>query len=302
MIAQHTPILLIMFNRPDHARRVFERIRAVRPTALFLAVDGPRANKPAEADLVWQCQSIASSIDWPCQVHTLFRTENRGCKQAVSEAIDWFFSEVEAGIVLEDDCLPDPTFFTFCADLLSRYANDNRVMHINGANLATGHWWGNKSYLFTKVCHVWGWASWRRAWQQYDLGMNTYPARRDTLLAQQVTDKSSRVYWRQVFDKVYANKIDTWDYQWVYSIWAAGGLCVLPAVNLITNIGFDAEATHTKFITEFSAIPTTSLTDIRHPNSVCEQLEATEWLFRTLYRRPSRLAIWVEKVKRRLPL
>jgi hypothetical protein len=295
-------VLLIMFNRPAHALRVFEQIRAVRPKSLFLAVDGPRASKPAEADLVRQCQEITNRVDWPCQVHTLFRYENRGCKQAVSEAIDWFFDEVEAGIILEDDCLPDPTFFTFCTDLLTRYANDNRVMHIGGANLAAGQWWGNDSYLFTKVCHVWGWASWRRAWQHYDLSMRTYPAQRDSLLTHQVTNKASSAFWRQAFDDVYANKIDTWDYQWVYSIWAAGGLCILPAINLITNIGFDAQATHTKFVTKFSEIPAYALSPIHHPKNVQEQDEATDWLFRTLYTPPSTLAVWLERVKRRVPL
>jgi hypothetical protein len=297
-----TPVLLIMFNRPAHALRVFERIRIAQPTSIYLAVDGPRTTKPAEAELVQQCQELANCVDWQCKVHMLYRHENLGCKRAVSEAIDWFFSEVESGIILEDDCLPDPTFFTFCADLLARYAADNRVMHIGGANLATGHWWGSDSYLFTKVCHVWGWASWRRAWQHYDLAMSTYPEQRDALLTQQVVNKASRAFWRQAFDNVYANRIDTWDYQWVYSIWAAGGLCVLPAVNLITNIGFDAQATHTKFVTEFSGIPAHAITPIHHPKSVQEQVEATNWLFHTLYRTPSTLAFWLEKVKRKVPL
>lgn len=302
MTTQHTPVLLIMFNRPDYALRVFEQIRMAQPLSLFLAVDGARATKPAETDLVWQCQEIANRVDWPCKVHTLFRHENKGCKQAVSEAIDWFFSEVEAGIILEDDCLPDPTFFTFCADLLTRYASDNRVMHIGGANLAAGHWWGSDSYLFTKVCHVWGWASWRRAWQQYNLAMTTYPDQRDALLSQQVTDKASRMYWRQAFDDVYANKIDTWDYQWVYSIWVAEGLCVVPVNNLITNIGFDERATHTRVNTPFSALPAVSLTNIHYPDNVNEKKQATEWLFRMLYRPPSLIRRWIEKVKRRIPL
>lgn len=297
-----TPILLIWFNRPNHAKRLLERIRVFQPTTLYVSVDGPRDNHISDSQNVERTVALLDTIDWPCTVHRLVRTKNLGCKQSVSSAIDWFFSEVEAGIILEDDCLPDPTFFAFCANLLARYASDNRVMHISGANLATGHWWGNDSYLFTKVCHIWGWASWRRAWQHYDLTMHAYPDRRDALLKQQVIDRASRRYWRQAFDDVYANKIDTWDYQWVYSIWAAGGLCILPAVNLITNIGFDAEATHTKFITEFSEIPAASLMVIHHPNSVHEQLDATEWLFRTLYRLPSMLAVLVEKVKRRLPL
>ena len=295
-----TPILLILFNRPDLAKLVLSKLQAVRPIVLYVAIDGPREGHATDSMQVAQCVALLDLIDWPCTIHRLIRDNNLGCKQSVSSAIDWFFDEVEEGIILEDDCLPDLTFFSFCADLLTRYRHDVRVMHIGGANLAAGNWWGSDSYLFTKVCHIWGWASWRRAWQHYDLAMTNYPMHRSTLLNEQVSNKKSRRYWQQVFDDAYANRVDTWDYQWVYSIWLANGLCVLPAVNMVTNIGFGREATHTKIVTEFAELTAGSLRELHHPTEVIHNEVATDWLFQTLYTLPSTLTTWINKVKRRV--
>ncbi|RZM07380.1 MAG: hypothetical protein EOO88_51845 [Pedobacter sp.] len=274
-------------------------MREFKPKVIYIAIDGPRSNNPTDADQVTRSIALTERIDWPCKVERLIRNENMGCKYGVSSAIDWFFSEVEEGIILEDDCLPDISFFSFCAELLARYRNVPAVMHIGGSNLAHGKWWGNDSYLFTKVTHIWGWASWRRAWHQYDLEMKSYPNNRDTLVNQFVIDPSSRQMWKQAFDSTYAGKIDTWDYQWVYSIWLKNGLSVLPSVNLISNIGFDASATHTKFVTEFAELPTGALPILYHPSVVQEHNEATQWLFRYLYRQPSRLSVWFDRVKRK---
>ncbi|MBO0930952.1 nucleotide-diphospho-sugar transferase [Fibrella aquatilis] len=297
-----TPILLIWFNRPQHSSRVLERLRELKPATLFVAIDGPREGRVTDIKQVSDTILLLDTIDWPCTIQKLIRTENLGCKCGVSSAIDWFFEQVDMGIILEDDCLPDPSFFSFCADLLERYHDNEQVMHIGGANLASGKWWSQDSYLFTKVCHIWGWATWQRAWQHYDVAMATYPSRRDRLIDQLVDNKASRKLWKQVFDDTYAGRVDTWDYQWVYSIWAAGGLSILPSVNLISNIGFDSQATHTHFATEFANLPTGSLPILHHPNHLAEHKEATQWLFGHLYQPLSTWVIWLEKVKRRVPL
>jgi hypothetical protein len=296
------PILLIWFNRPEHARRLLNQLREMRPSLVYVAIDGPRPGHPTDIDQVSKSVALLDGIDWPCKVERLIRSENMGCKFGVSSAIDWFFSKVEEGIILEDDCLPDPSFFAFCTDLLTRYRNVPSVMHIGGSNLINGKWWGDDSYLFTKVCHIWGWASWRRAWQHYDLKMTDYPDRKNLLLQQQITDRGSRIFWESVFDKAYTNRVDTWDYQWVYTIWKKNGLCILPAINLISNIGFDQYATHTKYVTEFAELSTGSLTVLKHPQTIEDNQVATEWIFRKLYRLPSTISLWLQKVKNRIIL
>jgi hypothetical protein len=242
-----TPILFLVFNRPGVTRRVFERIRAIKPKQLFVAADGPRKDRLGEDALCQETRRIVESIDWACDVRTLFRTENLGCRNAVSSAISWFFGEVEQGIILEDDCLPAASFFPFCQELLSRYANDPRIMHISGDNFQKGHKRGAADYYFSIYNHVWGWASWRRAWAHYDVNM-TGIKRADIrkLLGSMNKSIHFRHYWENAFLKTAGEEIDTWDYQWTYAIWRRQGLSILPQVNLITNIGFGAEATHTQ--------------------------------------------------------
>lgn len=293
-----TPLLLLWFNRPNHAQKVLDRLRAVRPTTIYVVIDGPREEHPTDAIKVQQTVALFDTIDWPCTLHPLIREQNLGCKHGVSSAISWFFEQVEEGIILEDDCLPDPTFFSFCAALLDRYRTDEQIMHIGGANLVATKWWGTNDYLFTKVCHIWGWATWRRAWQKYDVSMSHYPQKRGTLVEETVEDRSSQRLWKQAFEDSYAGRIDTWDYQWVYAIWAAGGLGILPRINLVTNIGFDAQATHTKQKTEFAQLPAHALLSITHPSSTIEQVEATQWLFKQLYTPPNLFSTLLLKLKK----
>lgn len=292
-----TPILMIMFNRPNHAIRVFESIKQIRPTQLFLAVDGPRHDHINEIDNVVQCRQLADAVDWPCQVETLFKEENLGCKKAVSSAINWFFKHVEHGIILEDDCLPNATFFDYCSILLRKYANDSRIMHICGHNLYGDIKWGTSSYFFTNIPHIWGWATWRRAWINYDVNMLEYPDfERSGGIERAVLNTKSQVFWKKDFNKVYAGKMDTWDYQWVFAVWKCGGLCVTPNQNLISNIGFDEAATHTKTDSEMANLPTVPLNvhSIVFPTQIQLHREATEYAFSHFYQIPS---WWVEKFK-----
>lgn len=297
------PVLMILYNRPDHAWRVFDKIKELRPKSLFIAVDGAKPERTGDAQAVTMCQKLVDAIDWPCQVKTLFREVNLGCKIAVSSAISWFFEHVEFGIILEDDCLPDSSFFNFCRELLLRYEMNERVMHIGGANLIPDQQWSSNSYIFTKICHIWGWATWRRAWKHYDVNMKSFPEdTKSSFINQQVSDKESIKYWKHVFAEAYNQEVDTWDYQWVYAIWKQQGLCVLPEHNLITNIGYDASATHTTLDSPFANMPTIAINSIRHPEQVDENTVATEWIFAKLYRLPSGILAFKNNIKRRLRL
>ena len=162
------PILFLIFNRPQLTARVFAAIREAQPSQLYVAADGPRSNRPGEADLCEQARRVINGVDWPCEVKTLYRQENLGCRQAVSSAITWFFDNVEAGVVLEDDCLPIESFFRFCSELLIRYRDDTRIGMISGNNHGFRIYDDSLSYSFSKHGAIWGWASWRRAWRLYD--------------------------------------------------------------------------------------------------------------------------------------
>ncbi|RCR71062.1 hypothetical protein [Larkinella punicea] len=298
------PVLFILFNRPYHARRVFERIREIQPRELFVSIDGPRPNHPTDAEQVAQCQALLDEIDWPCQVQQLIQEQNLGCKHAVSTAITWFFRQVEMGIILEDDCLPDPTFFTFCRENLWYHLNNTAIMHIGGINLQNGRQYGDGSYFYTKVCHVWGWASWRRAWEKYDVTMSSYPEfRSQKLISDIFTDPQVQEFWNDSFEGTYNGLINTWDFQWCYAIWTHNGLCINPNQNLISNIGFGGEATHTKANNEtFANKPVYPLNEIIHPRFIIENRQATEYSLHHYFRKLTRIKQRVEDIKKRTGL
>jgi hypothetical protein len=266
-----TAVLFLVFNRPDVTSRVFEVITRVRPPRLYVAADGPRANRPDDVGKCNEVRSIVSKVDWPCEVKTLFQRENLGCKLAVSSAITWFFKQEEEGIVLEDDCLPGLSFFWFCQELLERYRNDTRIWQICGFNpVATAN--GQEDYYFTKYGPVWGWASWRRAWSAYDESMSCWPDVRRKELYWDFCDSKREARWRRkLYDKVFSGEIDTWDYQWGFYKFINSGLCVSPTKNLIANIGFSEEATHT---TKGVLYPSGECAwPLRHPAYVIRSLE-----------------------------
>ena len=245
MVAPVTPaVLLIFFRRPEQTAQVFQAIRAARPARLFLAADGPRP-RPGEAEACRAARAAVQGVDWPCEVKTFFREANVGIRQNVAEAITWFLGEVGEGVILEDDCLPSPEFFGFAAEGLERYRNDQRVTQICGTSFVAQA--GRpESYYFSRYGHGWGWATWKRAWNLVDLGMDTLE---DFLKEADETgfwdSRKERKYWRTMFRRTRDLPIDTWDYQWVLSQWAAGGLSVYPNRNLVTNLGFHELASNT---------------------------------------------------------
>ena len=279
----NTPILFIIFNRPDVTGLVFDEIKKVQPKQLFIAADGPRPNRPADIELCNETRKIINQIDWPCEVKTLFRERNLGCGQAVSSAISWFFNLVEEGIILEDDCLPHPTFFNYCQDLLVYYRHNPKVMHIGGVNFQNGNKRGDASYYFSGVTHVWGWASWRRAWHLYNFDVaDFYTFVRDQKIYNYFPNEKLALHWLDHFKSMYYHKIDTWDHQWSYTVMNNGGVSIIPNTNLISNIGFREDATHTSSANSVYAYAKTFAISLplTHPTSIDINKEADFYFFK----------------------
>ncbi|MDJ1482171.1 nucleotide-diphospho-sugar transferase [Cytophagaceae bacterium YF14B1] len=242
----NTPILFLVFNRPDLAQQVFECIRQIKPKELYIAADGPRENRDDDVLKCAQTREIIKQVDWECEVHTLFREKNLGCKKAVSSAINWFFENVEAGIILEDDTLPDLSFFTFCEKMLNRYRDDERVMMISGYNTSEKWKAELQSYHFSYFGGIWGWASWRRAWQYYDVNISSWGEPENKQLLKEAYFSPEQFKSREaMYNDLYNGVIDTWDLQWTYCRLMNSGLSIIPSINLVKNIGFRSDGTHT---------------------------------------------------------
>lgn len=249
-----TPILFLIFNRPDTTKIVFERIRELKPKFLFVAADGPRADKN-ELENCERSRAIATNIDWDCEIKTLFRDKNLGCKEAVSGALSWFFSYVEEGIILEDDCYPSFSFFSYCEALLKQYRNDSRIISIHGCNY--GYEFNDASYFFSRYMNAWGWATWRRAansvayempeWEEMNHLRKLSFLHSRLKLAAVDLDSKWFIYWEDVFDSIADGTLNTWDYFWLYHQLKNRQLSIMPATNLVKNIGFSDDATHTTF-------------------------------------------------------
>lgn len=274
------PVLFLTFNRPDTTAQVMEAIRIARPPRLYIAADGPR-DRPGEMELCARTRQIATDINWSCELKTLFREQNLGCRVSVSGALDWFFSEEEDGIILEDDCVPSSSFFPYCRELLERYRSDKRIMCISGNNFQGGHRVTPHSYYFSRYVHCWGWASWRRAWRLYDRDMRLWPECRESSLlrAWGGCNNGFVEYWTNIFDQTARGVIDTWDYQWVLTCWMNNGLTCLPRDNLVTNIGFGVSATHTHDAQgPFANMPACAMEfPLVHPKIVSRDVDADSY-------------------------
>ena len=240
-----TPVALLLFRRPEETARVFERIREARPGKLFLIADGPRPGNEEDARGCEAARAAVERVDWPCDVVRDFADENLGLKRRIPSGLDRVFGEAPEAIVLEDDCLPHPSFFRYCEELLDRYRNDERIVHIAGSQLLKGPPTG-ASYHFSRYVHVWGWATWRRAWELYDVELSDWhadsEAERESRLRRMFEEEDERRFWGWVWD--HSPEIDNWDAQWSYVALSRGLLAVNPNRNLISNIGFAADATN----------------------------------------------------------
>lgn len=296
-----TPVLLIIFNRPDVTLRVFEVIRKAQPSKLYIAADGPRENKIGEKEKCIEARGVINDIDWPCEVQTLFQEKNLGCKWGPITAIDWLFKNEEQGIILEDDCLPDLSFFNFCTKLLDYYRNNLEVMHISGNNFQKGILRGDASYYFSKYSHSWGWATWRRAWNTFHPSLEQFEKfDKDDLIKKVPISKKAQEFWIKNFRQTIKGN-DSWDSLWMYTLWYNDGLAVLPQKNLVKNIGFGEDATHTK--EEKSLINTEifSIEEINYKKEISQDKAADEYTFKSLYYKPFHTKV-ILKIKQMLKI
>ncbi|TRV14579.1 MAG: glycosyltransferase family 2 protein [Microcystis wesenbergii Mw_MB_S_20031200_S109] len=241
-----TPVAFLIFNRPDTTARVFEAIRQAKPPKLLVVADGPRADRPDDVEKCKAARAIIDGVDWDCEVLTNYSEVNLGCKNRVSSGLNWVFDTVEEAIILEDDCLPHTTFFRFCEELLDYYRNDERIMSIVGCNFQFGRRRTNYSYYFSRINLIWGWATWKRAWHYYDIDMSLWTeVKRDDILKYILHDPQETRYWTKIFQRTYDEDINSWGYRWILSCFLQHGLAITPNINLVSNIGFSVNATHT---------------------------------------------------------
>lgn len=276
------PVLFVIFNRPREARIVFDQIKKVKPKQLFIAADGPRPNKPNDQLLCAETRSIAEEVDWDCDLQLLFRDENLGCGKGVYTAINWFFDHVDQGMVLEDDCVPNNSYFYFCDEMLEFYKDTESVMQITGCNFQKGNSRSDGSYYFSNFSYGSGWATWKRAWKFFDNDIKTFPLFSKTKFMSNVfPDKLMAWYYHRKFVKVYEKEITTaWDFQWSYAIFIQGGKCIVPNVNLTKNIGYGLDSTHTAHINKNLAnIEVVDLNNIIHPTLKIKNYKADKFYF-----------------------
>jgi hypothetical protein len=287
MHKKNLPLLVIFFNRPNVFRRQLRALKQFKPTSIYFSADGPRVSNEKDLQKLNLCkQMIATEIDWACNLHFNYSEKNYGCDQFVPKAIDWFFSNEEAGIVLEDDCLISKDFYTFSSILLDKYAADDRVMSISASNFQSKEW-GEGDYYFSRYPANWAWATWRRAWQHFDFSMQdldqfTAP---DGGFNRIKLSSEERRYWLRFFCGLQSGKYTFWDAKWLYSIWKRNGIAITPNFNLSTNIGYGESATHTKDRTQTHAIPIDPLRDaLKDPPSLEIQTAADHYLYLNFYK------------------
>lgn len=271
-----TPVALIIFNRPSKTEKVFEIIRSVKPTKLLVIADGPRAN---HADDERQCvatRSIIEQVDWDCEVLKNYSDSNLGCSVRPATGIDWVFKQVEQAIILEDDCLPDLTFFRFCGELLEQYRDDERIMHISGNNYSSHVYQSPYSYTFSRYTLSWGWATWRRAWKHFDLGMKHWPEVRDKKLLKNILVDGESLYdWERTLQFVYEGNLDCWDFQWTFACWLRNGMSIVPEHNLVTNVGTGQDATHFQESSPLLNLPVQPIEfPLKHPPFMLRDFQA----------------------------
>ncbi|MBD1395625.1 nucleotide-diphospho-sugar transferase [Pontibacter sp. JH31] len=290
MTPLHTPVLLIIFNRAHTTQQVFDRIRQVKPSRLYVAADGPRPGVEADIVKCAETRRIVEQVDWDCEVKTLFQEKNLKCGVAPATAISWFFEHEEAGIILEDDCVPSRSFFWFCQELLEKYKHDTRIMHISGNNYLNGWRKDNDySYYFSNKVNAWGWATWRRAWQLFDFNLKAYPELKEKgYLKGLFLNKFEETYRLSKLEEAFASisNGDIWDYQWEFTVYSNSGLCIVPEINLVRNIGFGEDATHTFNTHDNKAqIKENEIAfPLRHPRFVVRDIESDTKNFNHLIR------------------
>jgi hypothetical protein len=274
------PVAFFVFNRPIPTQKVFDAIRKQRPAILLITADGPRHE--ADVPLVEATRKIVAEIDWPCEVRRNYSDKNLGVKRRMYTGIDWVFAQFEQAILLEDDCVPEPTFFPFCTQLLEKYKEDERIIMISGDNMLPDQRFTADSYYFSVMTHIWGWATWRRAWQHYRADMPDWPSELASGFPNGfVPSENAARFYSKMMEDTYTGNLNAWGLAWMYTAWKRRMLSVSPAVNLISNIGFGPDATHTRKVDPFANLPTKPMNfPLMHPKKIVANVEADLALFK----------------------
>ena len=275
-------VAFLIFNRPDTTEKVFEAIAKAQPQKLLVIADGPRADRPSDAEQCAATRAIIDRVDWECEVFKNYSETNLGCAKRVSSGLNWVFELVEDAIIMEDDCIPHPSFFLFCEELLHRYRDDERIMSIAGSNFQFGRSITKYSYYHSRYHDCWGWATWRRAWKYFDFDMKLWSELRESsFLKGKLLDANVAKYWKQKFDLTYEGKKDSWFYRWLFSCWVQNGIALVPNVNLVSNIGFHSDATHTVDNVPYSNLPREEIPlPLQHPPFMFPNREADKFNFK----------------------
>ena len=276
-----TPVAYFIFNRPNHTKESFSTLRRNKIKKLFIIADGPRQDNLSDLEKCKEVRAIVSKIDWPCETFLNYADSNLGLKKRVGTGLDWVFRQTERAIILEDDCIPNDDFFRFCELLLEEYSDNPKVWAITGNNFQDGIQRGNGTYYFSKYPHIWGWATWKRAWDHYDGEISFY----DNWInspdwAKKMPDRVEREYWEDILPKVINGEINTWDYAWNACVWRDGGLTATPSKNLVSNIGFGTDGTNTlQSGGIYANMKTELLGPIIHPGEVAANHAADRYTF-----------------------
>lgn len=262
-------VLFIIFKRADTTRRVFERIREAQPPRLYIAADGPRKDRPDEVEKCQAARKVVETIDWPCEVHRLYRDENLGCGKGVSSAITWFFEHEEQGVIIEDDVLPHCDFFKYSDEMLVRFKEDREVQLISGNNYFYDGYESEYSYYKSVMMNIWGWASWRRVWETYQFNVCIYP---EEIICQRLNErfpKRTALYYLEIYRKMCRMAVDTWDYQFFFNQVFNERYSIAPFINMVQNIGLDSiNATHTRGVDHrITGQQSYSPYPLRHPDN-----------------------------------
>lgn len=279
-----------------------QAISIYAPEKLYITADGPRINHSEDIEKCEAARKAAlESINWPCEVKTRFLDENRGCGPGPSSGISWFFEHEDRGIILEDDCLPHPDFFGYCAEMLDKYKDEPKIMNIGGSLLSEIPGNLSSSYFFSKIPHCWGWATWRRAWKHFNFELENYEDFKNSDILEKINPgRSFKKYWIEKFNLVEFGQRDIWDYQWVYAIWKNNGICITPAVNLVSNIGWDMEGTHTKGDSVLANRKTYPILPLKHPSSISVDKKRDQHLFEQIFFVKEEKIPLIQKLKNKL--
>jgi hypothetical protein len=299
-----TPVALLVFNRPETTRRVFAEVARARPANLFIIADGPRAGHPADVARCAEVRQIVSQVDWPCTVQREYAADNLG-RSGVTRAISgfrWLFECVDEAIILEDDCVPHPSFFRFCAELLERYRDNEQIAQISGSNYHYKPTTDRSSYHFSRYPNICGWATWRRAWKAYDGDLSAWSNAEDRQQhLRMFGTRGERNFWQSTWQRLTSQTLQAWDYQWILACLMDNKLTIKPNVNLISNIGYGADATHTTGNSILANLPLQPMPfPLRHPADMRTDRTKDRYIQELLYTQrnlPGRIAY---KLKREL--